>query len=42
MENDVTREFVGDIEENSDDESDEVERYLNTKTSSTEDDALSE
>ena len=40
MENDVTGEFAGDIEENSDDESDEVEPYLNTKISFTKDDAL--
>ena len=44
MENDVTRDFAGDIEDNSDDESDEsdeVERYRNTKVSFTNDDALS-
>jgi hypothetical protein len=42
MENDITGEFAGDIEENSDDESDEVERYLNTKISFTNDDTLLE
>jgi hypothetical protein len=41
MENDVTRDFAGDIEDNSDDESDELERYRNTKFSFTNDDALS-
>jgi hypothetical protein len=30
MENDVMVEFAGDVEEESDDESDELERYLKT------------
>jgi hypothetical protein len=40
MESDVMDEFAGDIEDDSDDESDEVERYLNTKISFTKDDTL--
>ncbi|CAF1494105.1 unnamed protein product [Adineta ricciae] len=40
MENDVMVEFAGDIEEDSDDESDELERYLKTKISFTNNDTL--
>src|ERR1700722_18367642 len=40
MENDVMGEFAGNVEDDSDDESDEVERYLNTKISFTKDDTL--
>ncbi len=40
MENDVMEEFAGDMENNSDDESDEIDRYLNTKTSLSKDDTL--
>ncbi|CAF1199180.1 unnamed protein product [Adineta ricciae] len=40
VENDVMVEFAGDVEEDSDDESDELDRYLTTKTSFTKDDTL--
>jgi len=40
MENDVMGEFAGDVEDDSGDESDEVEHYLNTKISFTKDDTL--
>jgi hypothetical protein len=40
MGNDVMAEFAGDVEEDSDNESDELERYLRTKISFTKDDTL--
>jgi len=40
MENDVMEEFAGDMENNSDDEADEIDHYINTKISFSKDDRL--
>jgi hypothetical protein len=40
IQNDVMQEFAGELEDESDDDSDEIDRYINTKLSFSEDDTL--
>jgi hypothetical protein len=42
MQNDVLEEFAGDTNEDSDDDSDEIDRYINTKLSFSKNDSLLE